>query len=353
MDSVVDACVTLAQTGQSQQYIILVALAMAIASVGLLWLGNLRWQSHIVTGLCIGIFVIMQPMGALAQSAEECPPGGSTGSTTVPSGNEPTDDEGGSAPLTGFSLVNDFGAIQLPTEDNENTSHSLAILGNDQSLDDDPLNPMTIDLDPGSPGIQSELMLYHPDNQDYVCGGINYNNYGILNTSLNYYCSDNDSNTLIIPSDFVIEPFDYFVQSLNSVSPASVATVTIAVVPNPEQEVLAANDYYDHNIFDLGPFESVSLSILDNDTTSVGALVNSTIDLNPAIPGIQSSRTIIWNGVTFTATASIDGTVTIQNIDGNGDEESPVFYYTVNNTDGTVSNIAAIILEIYNLNPWL
>ena len=115
------------------------------------------------------------------------------------------------------------------------------------------------------------------------------------------------------------------------------ATVTITVTPVNDAPI-ANNDNATTN-----EDTPINVLVLTNDTDIDGTLVNSTIDLNPSLPGIQST---ITNGMgTWTVVGAQVQYVPAANFNGTAFQA-----YVVNDNDGLTSNIAMITITVNAVN---
>ncbi len=325
-----EACERLVDTGLSQITLLSVGVLVISAALALIFFGN-RYSIKtlvLVVGVLFSLTFISSPAISFAQAVEDdCP-------------TEVDNDEGTAV----LSLVDDQGVIQLPDEDSSTTTIYMAILNNDQHEAGDPIDWETVDLDPDTPGIQSSIALMHPDDEvdDYYCGSITVESFGILSVSLSFNCFDGEFDaSLEIPLDYTIAPFAYTAQTLGGTPATAPATVTVIVEADIEASIVLAENDHASEFGDCGVFESFSFNVLTNDSTSEGSLVASTVDLNPSRAGVQSSVNIVVDGTVFTASVNGAGLVTVTNVSENG-EAPPVFFYTVENSNGGVSNVAAI-----------
>ncbi|MFM6946911.1 MAG: tandem-95 repeat protein [Flavobacteriales bacterium] len=115
------------------------------------------------------------------------------------------------------------------------------------------------------------------------------------------------------------------------------ATVTINVTPVNDAPI-ANNDNASTN-----EDTPINVSVLTNDIDIDGTLVNTTIDLNPSVPGIQTSVT---NGMgTWTVVGSQVQYVPAANFNGSAFQP-----YVVNDNSGLTSNIAMININVNAVN---
>jgi large repetitive protein len=115
------------------------------------------------------------------------------------------------------------------------------------------------------------------------------------------------------------------------------ATVTITVTPVNDAPI-ANNDNATTN-----EDTPINILVLTNDTDIDGTLVSTTIDLNPSLPGIQST---ITNGMgTWTVVGAQVQYVPAANFNGTAFQA-----YVVNDNDGLTSNIAMITITVNAVN---
>src|SRR5690606_8556401 len=129
----------------------------------------------------------------------------------------------------------------------------------------------------------------------------------------------------------------YTVRTMSGVQLSPATITVIKPLPSP---ITAANtgESYMHggqNCAD-NPFDTNwSVNLMDFvTTTGTGTLLASTIDLNPLLPGIQSSATEL--GTTFTVDSN--GIVTMTAPTGPGAHPDTGFSYTIQDSDGYTSN---------------
>lgn len=220
-----------------------------------------------------------------------------------------------SNPATITVTVNDINANPVANDDvastDINTAVVIAILDNDTD-DDNALDPATVDLDPGTGGRQTSV--------SDASGSAVVNGSGVVTftpatgftgaASFTYTVDDNAGNT------------------------SNTATVTVTV-NSTNVAPTAAND--EGNTSEGTP---VTFDIVSNDTDPDGTIDPASVDLDPSAPGRQDSfshangtASVNNSGMfTFTPNAGFVGTVTLS--------------YTVNDNEGATSNIAQITVNV-------
>lgn len=289
----------------------------------------------IMLSLLVGTSLIVAPLSTVyAQTAEECVPDSS--------------DEGGQV----LGLVDD--SMSVPGEGN----YLLAILNNDNAPDDDPLDWQTVDLNPALAGQQTSIDALMPNEPGYICGSLSVtSNFGLLAITLLEDCyyelpednpcwegEDLDLCTYYLPLPEYIT-LQYTADTLSGQPAPAPATVTILIdADTPDSVVMAAEDSGSiSGTCDVPINDSVIIQILDNDITSSGTLDPTTVDLNPSLPGRQTTVTINASGGIVTATVDNNGNVIITTSGGFVAEAGGIsFYYTVENSNGDTSNIGVV-----------
>ncbi len=328
-----DPCI-LADTGVNQTILLAIGSILLCAAVGFLYLQKrFGIKSLVLLFAMFGLTLFAAlPATSYAQTAGDCPPAAQ-------------DEDSGSSPQV-LSLVNDQGVLQRPSGGDGGSPQTylhLAILANDNALAGDPIDWTTIDLDPNTAGQQTSLSLTHPSDATYSCGSITVSSFGILEISLNIRCYNESFDELTIPGDYAIPPFTYTAQTLGGNPAPAPATVTILVVAEPEPGVVFAQD--DQESAGGGcSFEGFTLNLVANDSTTTGTIDPTTVDLNPGLPGLQKTVTLDYQASVFQASVDNSGVVTVTRLSGI-DADPPTFYYTVQNTNGDVSNVATILYE--------
>lgn len=197
---------------------------------------------------------------------------------------------------------------------NEDVAVTFNILENDTN--DGPLNKASVDLDVNTAGLQTSRSVAGGTFAVNNNGDVTFTPVGNFSgtATIRYAVSDNEG----LSSD-----------------PANV-TVTVNAVNDPPAAADDARTVNEDN--------TAVINLLANDVDVDGTLVTSSVDLDPATAGIQSSLTVaggILNvdaaGVmTFTPNANFNGSVTAS--------------YTVNDNAGATSNAAAISITITAAN---
>ncbi|NEQ95815.1 MAG: DUF4347 domain-containing protein [Cyanothece sp. SIO2G6] len=200
------------------------------------------------------------------------------------------------------------------------TPVTLDVLNND--TDDGTLNPATVDLDPTTPGIQSELSVPGQGTWrvDLTTGAVTFTpESGFTGdpTDITYTVQDNDGLTSA-PATISV---DYIQQTLPVVTDDSSTDNAIGT--------------------------PVTLDVLGNDPDNSN-LNPATVDLDPSTPGIQTELSVpgegIWSvnpttgAVTFTPESGFTGDPTD-------------ITYTVQDNDGQTSNPATISVDYTQTSP--
>ncbi|MEN9973078.1 MAG: hypothetical protein RIS20_1425 [Bacteroidota bacterium] len=194
----------------------------------------------------------------------------------------------------------------------ENKPLKINILSNDKYSNSG--GEPTIDLDPSKPGIQSTLST--PEGTWTVNSGevtfTPMSNF-IGKAQLSYTITDDNGKC------------------------SNVAKVSINVIPQIEKPIANNDDAF------TAKNKPVKIDVLSNDCASTGKLENESIDLNQDKSGIQSTITTdqgIWivkdGNVTFSPINDFSGTGNIN--------------YTVNDSDGNMSNVAMLRVEVSSRN---
>ncbi|MFM8596871.1 MAG: tandem-95 repeat protein, partial [Flavobacteriales bacterium] len=189
---------------------------------------------------------------------------------------------------------------------NEDTPVVVNVLGNDTDIEGLNIGSVAITVQPGSGSV----------SVNPTTGAITYtpaaNYFGTV--SFTYQVCDN--GTPILCDD---------------------AIVTITVAPVNDAPI-ANNDNASTN-----EDTPINVSVLTNDIDIDGTLVNTTIDLNPSVPGIQTSVT---NGMgAWTVVGSQVQYVPAANFNGTAFQP-----YVVNDNGGLTSNIAMISITVNAVN---
>ncbi|MGK7890218.1 MAG: Ig-like domain-containing protein [Leptolyngbyaceae cyanobacterium] len=267
-------------------------------------------------------------------------PGRQTTFTTPGQGTYTVDDEGNVTftPENGFTgiatpinytvndnegLVSNEATITVtvndpPTATNDtdttpkDTPTTFSITGNDNDSDGD-LDLTTVDLDPTTPGRQTTFTT--PGQGTYTIddeGNVTFtpeNGFTGIATPINYTVNDDDG---LVSNE---------------------ATITVTVNDPPT----ATNDT------DTTPKDTpTTFSITGNDNDSDGTLDLTTVDLDPSIPGRQTTFTTPGQG---TYTVDDEGNVTFTPENGFTGIATPI-NYTVNDNEGLVSDPATITVTV-------
>jgi len=198
---------------------------------------------------------------------------------------------------------------------NEDASVTFSIVANDTDADGT-INAATVDLDPGTAGIQNTAST--------PAGNWSVNAAGEVTFTPNANFSGAASITYVVND--------------NSGATSNEATISVIVVEVNDIPV-AVNDIA---TIDEGGVAIFVITL--NDTDADGTINSATVDLNLITAGIQSTLTTAegsWSvnsqgEVTFTPITNFFGLATI--------------LYTVEDNDGAVSNVAAIEITINHVN---
>lgn len=203
--------------------------------------------------------------------------------------------------------VNDAGAT------NEDTPVSVNVTNNDTDIDGT-INVSSVDLDPGTAGIQTSVTV-SSGIFTVSAGVVEYTPAPNFNggASVNYTVQDNSSGT------------------------SNIATISISVAAVNDSPV-AADD-----AASTAEETAVTINILSNDTDVDGPLNPSTIDLDPVTAGIQSTR-VLPQG-TFTVSGGVVQFAPAANFSG-----SVIISYTVNDNLGATSNAANVAVTVTSIN---
>lgn len=197
----------------------------------------------------------------------------------------------------------------------EDTPITFNVTNNDTDVDGN-VDPATVDLDPTTPGVQATLTNASGTWTVDVNGNVTYTpTLNFNGTGTVTYVVKDDSGTL-----------------------SNVGTISVTVTPVNDAPV-AVND--NPSTLEDTP---ITFSVTANDTDVDGTINTSTVDLDPATPGIQSTLTNAsgtWSAsasgnVTYTPTLNFNGTASIS--------------YTVNDNSGATSNVATINVTVTPVN---
>jgi gliding motility-associated-like protein len=203
--------------------------------------------------------------------------------------------------------VNDAGVTD------ENAPVNISVLAND--TDDTGVNAATVDLDPATPGIQM--------TKTVTGGAFTVNTAGIVT----FTPSTNFNGTSTVT---------YTVNDVEgATSNAATVTITINSVNTPPSAVNDTGATDEEMV--------VTISILANDSDD-GTIDATSVDIDQATGGIQNTVTLASgvfsvnaSGVlSYTPAANFNGAATVT--------------YTVNDTEGEVSNVATVSINVNPLN---
>ena len=168
----------------------------------------------------------------------------------------------------------------------------------------------TIDLDPGSPGVQSTLSTADGDWSVDGSGELTFNPLPSFEgvATVSYVVSDDDGN-------------------LSNVAEVSVSVGGAAPVADAELATTAQGI-------------NVLIDVLDGDVDMNGDLDPTTIDLDPATPGNQNSFNVLGEGVYTVVSTQVEFVPVVTFI---GDSS---FIYTVSDNAGNVSNEASVTVTV-------
>jgi gliding motility-associated-like protein len=197
----------------------------------------------------------------------------------------------------------------------ENTSATFNIISNDTDVDGT-IATTTIDINPGTAGIQNSITNASGTWSVDVLGNVTFNpSLGFTGSaSLTYTVNDNSGTT------------------------SNIGTISITV--NPLGTPVALNDTPAATDED----SSLTFSITANDFDTDGTIVLTTVDLNPATAGIQSTITNpsgSWavdalGNLTFTPSPNFNGLATVT--------------YTIRDNAAITSNIATVNVTVNSVN---
>jgi len=208
----------------------------------------------------------------------------------------------------------------VATDNNTSTLEDVAVTVNvsgDDTDADGTIDDTTVDLDPGTPGIQStftdadgNVWTVDANGDVTFTPAQDYNGTAVINYTVN----DNDGAT------------------------SNTATITIVVTPVDDAPIATDNS---NSTMEDTP---VVFNVTGDDTDADGTIADGTVDLDPTTVGTQTTVTTAegtWtvdgNGnVTFTPAQDFNGTATID--------------YTVEDNDGLLSNVATITVVVDPIN---
>ncbi len=200
------------------------------------------------------------------------------------------------------------------TSTNEDEPVTLNLVANDS--DDTGVDAATVDLDPGTIGIQTSI--------SPTGGNVTVDGSGTITFTPS-------------PGFSGIVSFSYTVNDTDG-STSNAATVTITVnavnaAPVANADAIATNED-----------TPVALNLVSNDTDSDGTINVASVDLQPAVPGIQNSLAHAGGTITVDASGIISYSPVL-NFNG------PVsFTYTVNDNEGLTSNAATVTITVTSVN---
>jgi gliding motility-associated-like protein len=205
--------------------------------------------------------------------------------------------------------TNDIGSTS------EETPVTITVTTNDTDIDGT-IDASTVDLDPATPGVQNTFTNASGDWSVNTAGDV------IFTPASNFTGSAS---------------LDYTVND-NSGATSNIGTLTITVNPVNDAPV-ATND-----IGSTNEDTPVTIQVTTNDTDSDGTIDASTVDLDPATPGVQNTFTNAsgdWSvntsgEVTFTQALNYNGIASLT--------------YVVNDNTGATSNLANITVTVDPVN---
>lgn len=231
-------------------------------------------------------------------------------------------DQNGTPSNPALISVNVTPVVTPPVANNDqatttpNRSVVIPIMNNDSSPNSK-LNAQSIDLDPNTPGQQTTFV--NPQGA-----------WSVQDGQLTFVPAPKFTGNANIP---------YTIKDIKGVE-SNVANVSVQVANKQDLANLPTNGPIANNDLAQGSQNTpVTVNVLQNDTTPTGKIDPTSVDLDPNTPGVQPRLTTpqgTWsaeNGVvTFKPVPNFVGQATVP--------------YTVKNTDGTPSNIAAITVKV-------
>lgn len=311
---------TLADTGWAQTPLLVAAIILVVAGIGLFFAGR-RYGFKGSFLVIAFVFVAVLALAAKPVSAQ------STDCTS--STNE--------QPVTGLQLVNDIQAGE------PGTTVEVAVVANDLFPGGDPIDWATLDLIPETPEVDSYTEIYYPSDSSYICGNafFDYDGYGEnIQVYISSDCVDGDDNHIPLVSPLT---FRYTAKTQGGVQAPTPATVAITL-----EGVYA----FDHSV----QVDSIGENVTGDAVTFVGTIDPDSVDLDPSTPGRQTSLF-----VPDVATPDVDMTIEVDNtgvvtatLTSRGDLDCNSgtlgdYPYTLENTMNTVSNQALITIT-YTFN---
>ncbi|WP_297814322.1 Ig-like domain-containing protein [uncultured Polaribacter sp.] len=240
--------------------------------------------------------------------------------TTTPINYTVNDNDGLTSNIATITVtVNDVNdppvAVNDTASTNEDTPVDISILTND-SDPDGTLNVTSVDLDPATLGQQTSFTV--PAEGTYTV-----NNLGVV------------TFTPILNFNGTTTPINYTVNDNDGLT-SNIATITVTVNDVNDPPV-AVNDTASTN-----EDTPVDISILTNDSDPDGTLNVTSVDLDPATPGQQTSFTVVGEG---TYTVDNAGVVTFDPAENFNGVTTPIDY-TVDDNDGLTSNVATVTITV-------
>lgn len=314
-----DPCI-LAETGISALDYIAVALFLCIFS--LVVFKKFSYKPFILVFTLVFSFNMLAPIAISAQS-EDC--------TEV----EPVL-ESPELSLVDDVIVMPFAGFGLGSS----AEFTVDILTNDLPPEGDSIDWATVDLNPTTPGIQTQSSVYHPDFPNYWCGEFWVST---IDEELYLYieetCVNDVFDTVGFPDLPVTFTTLYTAFTLNGVVAAESALVSFTL----EAQVVFAND--DQEFIDCvwDEEQSRTINLVDNDTTDIGIIDPTTVDLDPETPGKQTSVILTTLDNSFSAEVDSSGIVTVTILNGSAsiNGNHAIGSYTVQNDEGNFSNVAS------------
>lgn len=196
---------------------------------------------------------------------------------------------------------------------NEDTPVNVNVTSNDTD-EDGTIDVATVDLNPSSAGIQNTITNVYGVWSVNASGVVNYSPAANFNGNANvtYTVNDNDNNT------------------------SNTGTLMVTVIPVNDPPTVS------DDFVSTQEDTPVTINVLLNDTDPDGTIDVTTVDLNPAVPGIQSNYSVAGEGtyevnstgdVLFTPFLNFNGTAT------------PI-HYTVKDDLGAMSASASLTVTI-------
>ena len=296
-------CAELAKTGANYYLLIIGIFIMLVLNLLAIIIFKKRSKHKFVVGLSIIIILLMFPFNVFAQENTVCDHSINTSGNT--SGNS-----GGSGQIINtVSAVND-GPFQVGT-----SSDNILLINiiNNDSAGSSNFDFDTLDLDPSTPDIDD----YYSFNNGIIAASIENMGSGTISFS----------PRMAQPGDVFTLP--YTIRSVDGLT-TNIANITVNVEDWVAQgDVLETCNYPD----------PTPVVVTDNDFHASGINV-ATVDLDPTTPGRQTTYTSS-KGITFTVDNLGAVQYTLPSLEDRGQFYDTIFY-TVENNDGGVSNIAPI-----------